>query len=62
MQFAGIHNVFGVQAFNPAAYEEPQPTYYYKGQRLVRKPVVRIPAAPKPLSTRLKNLLLDYNG
>ncbi len=62
MQFAGIHNAFGVQAFNPAAYEQPQPTYYYKSQRLTRKPVVKIPAAPEPLSTRLKNFLLAYNG
>lgn len=62
MQFAGIHNAFGVQAFDPAAYEQPQPTYYYKGQRLTRKPAIKIPAAPKPLSTRLRSLLLDYNG
>lgn len=62
MQFAGINNAFGVQAFDPAAYETPQPTYYYKGQRLTRKPAVRIPAAPKPLSTTIKNFLLNYNG
>lgn len=62
MQFAGVHNAFGVQAFNPAAYSEPQPTYYYKGQRLERKPVVKIPAAPRPLSTTIRNFLLNFNG
>jgi hypothetical protein len=62
MQFADVTNPFGTAAFDAAGLPSKTPTYYYKGQRLERKPKPRHRAAPKPLTHTVKNFLLTYNG
>lgn len=60
MQFAGIDNAFGTDAFAPVSFTTPKTTVYYKTMRLEKKPTVRLPRAPKPPSQHLKNFLLNF--
>lgn len=61
MLFIGIDNPFGAHAFEPISFTTPKTTVYYKTMRLEKKPTVRLPRAPKPLSHTIKNFLLTYN-
>jgi hypothetical protein len=56
--FADVANPFGTDAFTAPA-STPRTTTYYKSMRLVKKPALRMPSAPKPLSHHIKNLLLS---
>jgi hypothetical protein len=58
MQFTGIANPFGTEAFEPVVNTSPRTTTYYRGMRLEGRPTARKIPAPKPLSHYLKTLLL----
>jgi hypothetical protein len=57
MQFAGIDNQFGTDAFAAPTVVKIRP------HRLPKtKKGVRVHRAPNPLSATIKNFLLNYNG
>lgn len=59
MQFTGIANPFGTDAYEPISFEARRTTTYYKSMRLDKKPNARR-RAPKPLSQTVANFLLTF--
>jgi hypothetical protein len=57
MLFAGIDNPFGTDAFAAPTILNVKPMKLPK-----TKKGVRVHRAPRPLSTTIKNALLNYNG